>query len=257
MVAREVRRHQLVAVVAVFHLGVVRVRTQGRFTFGQLQARRVDRLLRLVRRVARQALRHAVVDLHPARDRFGLPLRAPRIGGGDDRLARRLFRPLRRERLDVLDDIHDLPLGDVVPGKHGAAVKALLDDAEEILVVRELPAGHGREFELALREVARRRAEADRSRALPVALHAMARGAVRDIEVLSVVQPARRDLLPSERHRFCEGPARAGASGAARQDCRDRRRDPNRSGVDFHPSDLHRKSLSPSFDLKRDKRRRT
>ena len=100
VVAREVRGHQLVTVVAVFHFRVVGVRAQGRLPLGELHARRADRLFRLVRRVAGKALRHAVIDLHPARDRFGLALGAPRIGARDDRLAGRLFSPLRRKRLD-------------------------------------------------------------------------------------------------------------------------------------------------------------
>ena len=75
-------------------------------------------------------------------------------------------------------------------------MQTLLDDAAEVVVVGKRAALDGGELELALREVARRRAKPERRRAFAVALVAVTRAAVVRVRFVPASSVSAETCLP-------------------------------------------------------------
>src|SRR5262249_47996246 len=169
---------------------------------------------------------YAVGDL--ARPRVGR--RLERVERLHELAALLLLLPLLgREGLDVLNDLVELDVRDV-PREHRGAVEAAAHDPEEVLVVRQLVARtQARELEYALREVARRRAQPVRRRAVAIALLAVAGVAVEHVRLVAVVQVVGADLdVPGERSALLERVRFGGAAGRHAREPERRRRSDDR-----------------------------
>src|SRR5437868_8072322 len=165
----------------------------------------VDLLLRRVGRMAAQALREAMVERLSACGRLAFPFSAPRIGRRHDRIADGVILvPFVRQRLDVLDDLVELPVGDV-PAQHRGAVQSSADDADQVLVARKLLVQDSSELERPFGEIARWRAQSGRRGSLPIPGVAVARAAVLQIGYATAVEHVRGNDAARELHGLVEG----------------------------------------------------
>src|SRR5438132_1753026 len=132
-----------------------------------------------------------------------------------DRLARALLLPARRERLDVLDHVSQLPIAQHLPGRHVRVVEAFVQRAHQVVVDRKRSARRRTALEDRAGEVPRTGVEPLGGIAAPVALLAVAGDAVPLVDGLAAAG-ARGVRRTRWSRSLCEG--QRGRQGRDEQD---------------------------------------